>query len=216
MAWGIGQLYWWRSSLGHCLWRLRRSQTTPQSAGIPAKQAAAQPTTPTATPASTTPQSATPPPAQTQFVPRGGLTTVVLDPAHGGIDLGARGTEGIRESEVVLDFAARSSPRARGSGFSGRDSTREGNENPSFDDRSARANAQRGAVSSSPSTSLPPAWPERSRVYVVPEIPLSTRPLRADSRGTGAAPVRPSATSWATWSRRSLPNASRARRTPRT
>src|SRR5260370_3393401 len=34
-----------------------------------------------------------------------GLNIVVLDPAHGGTDPGARGTGGIRESEIVLDFA---------------------------------------------------------------------------------------------------------------
>jgi len=33
-----------------------------------------------------------------------GLNIVVLDPAHGGTDPGARGTGGIRESEIVLDF----------------------------------------------------------------------------------------------------------------
>jgi len=36
---------------------------------------------------------------------RPGLSIVVLDPAHGGTDSGARGTGGIRESEVVLEFA---------------------------------------------------------------------------------------------------------------
>lgn len=150
------------------------SQTTPQSAGIPAKQAAAQPTTPTATPASTTPQSATPPPAQTQFVPRGGLTTVVLDPAHGGVDLGARGTEGIRESEVVLVFAAEVRKALEAQGFQVV-MTREGNDNPSFDDRSARANAQHGAVFVTlhiASTGIAGTV----RVYVVPDIPLSTDP----------------------------------------
>src|SRR5262245_43541973 len=38
-------------------------------------------------------------------IPRDGLSIVVLDPAHGGTDTGARGGGGIRESEIVLDFA---------------------------------------------------------------------------------------------------------------
>ncbi len=74
-----------------------------------------------------------------------GLNIVVLDPGHGGTDLGARGTEGIRESEVVMQFAAQVRKALESQGFQVMQ-TREGNENPSFDDRSARANAQRGAV----------------------------------------------------------------------
>src|SRR6202007_1368661 len=40
--------------------------------------------------------------------------TVVLDPAHGGADFGARGPTGLAESDVVLDFAraARIAPQA--------------------------------------------------------------------------------------------------------
>jgi len=80
-----------------------------------------------------------------QAAPRAGLKIVVLDPAHGGTDLGARGTEGIRESEVVLQFTAQIKRALEEQGFQVI-LTREGNDNPSFDDRSARANAQRGAV----------------------------------------------------------------------
>ena len=70
---------------------------------------------------------------------------MVIDPAHGGVDLGARGTEGIRESDVVLQFAAQLRRALEAQGFQVLQ-TREGNENPSFDDRSARVNAQRGAI----------------------------------------------------------------------
>jgi N-acetylmuramoyl-L-alanine amidase len=85
------------------------------------------------------------PPAVPQAMASTNLNVVVLDPAHGGTDLGARGTEGIRESEVVLQFAAQVRRALEGQGFQVVQ-TREGNENPSFDDRSARANALRGAV----------------------------------------------------------------------
>jgi len=74
-----------------------------------------------------------------------GLNIVVLDPAHGGTDPGARGTGGIRESEIILDFAIQVRRALELQGFQVVQ-TRQGNENPSFDDRSATANAQRGAV----------------------------------------------------------------------
>jgi N-acetylmuramoyl-L-alanine amidase len=78
-------------------------------------------------------------------VQHGGLSVVVLDPAHGGTDSGARGTGGIRESEIVLSFAMEVRRALEQQGFQVVQ-TRQGNEDPSFDDRSATANAQRGAV----------------------------------------------------------------------
>ena len=94
---------------------------------------------------------------------------MVLDPAHGGTDQGARGTEGITESEEVLQFAAATRKALEAQGFQVL-MTREGNDNPSFDDRSARANAQRGAVFVTlhiASTGLAGT----ARVYVEPESP---------------------------------------------
>ncbi len=108
---------------------------------------------PAATQAPGTP-SATPPPggvtgstSPSSGAPgqRSGLNLVVLDPAHGGTDPGARGTGGIRESEIVLDLAVQVRRALELQGFQVVQ-TRQGNENPSFDDRSATANAQRGAV----------------------------------------------------------------------
>src|SRR5579871_629146 len=43
-------------------------------------------------------------PAPSAPQPRPGLNIVVLDPAHGGTDTGARGMAGVRESEAVLDM----------------------------------------------------------------------------------------------------------------
>lgn len=99
---------------------------------------------------------------------RAGLNIVVLDPAHGGADLGARGTEGVRESEVVLLFTAQVKRALEAQGFQVV-MTREGNDDPSFDDRSARANSQRGAVFITlhiASTGLAGTV----RVYVAPDI----------------------------------------------
>jgi N-acetylmuramoyl-L-alanine amidase len=93
----------------------------------------------------------------------------VLDPAHGGVDYGARGVEGVRESEVVLEFAGQLRRALESQGFQVVQ-TRPGNENPSFDDRSAIANAQRGAVFVSlhiASTGLPGT----ARVYVNSDLP---------------------------------------------
>lgn len=76
---------------------------------------------------------------------RPSLNIVVLDPAHGGADSGARGASGINESEIVMDLTRAVRAALESKGFRVVQ-TRTGNEGPSFDDRSATANAQRGAV----------------------------------------------------------------------
>ena len=117
-------------------------------AGVAMVHSAQSPAQASGAPAVTSPQvgasAQVAPPfgAQTQ---RSGLNIVVLDPAHGGTDPGARGTGGIRESEIVLDLATQVRRALELAGFQVV-LTRQGNENPSFDDRSATANAQRGAV----------------------------------------------------------------------
>jgi N-acetylmuramoyl-L-alanine amidase len=92
------------------------------------------------------------PSASTQSTPaasaapqQAGGNVVILDPAHGGTDFGARGTGGLHESDVVLEFAAQIRTALEAQGFQVVQ-TRQANENPSFDDRSAIANAQRGAI----------------------------------------------------------------------
>jgi len=101
---------------------------------------------PPTTPAVSSQSSASATPQQTSpGTPRAGLNVVVLDPAHGGTDPGARGTGGIRESDIVLDFAAQVKHALEGQGIQVI-LTRQGNDDPSFDDRSAMANAQLGAV----------------------------------------------------------------------
>jgi N-acetylmuramoyl-L-alanine amidase len=110
--------------------------------------------------------SSTSPP---QVAPRPGLNIVVLDPAHGGTDTGARGTGGVRESEIVLEFATKVRRALELQGFQVVQ-TRLANENPSFDDRSALANAQTAAVFVSlhiSSTGLPGT----ARVYVNSDLP---------------------------------------------
>ena len=70
---------------------------------------------------------------------------VVLDPAHGGTDPGARGVGGVRESDIVLDLTTQVRRGLEAQGFQVVQ-TRTANENPSFDDRSSLANAQTGAI----------------------------------------------------------------------
>jgi len=101
-----------------------------------------------------------------------GLNVVVLDPAHGGTDLGARGTGGIQESDIVMEFAAEVRKALEQQGFQVVQ-TRQANDNPSFDDRSAIANAQRNAVFITlhiASTGLPGTV----RVYVNSDLPAVT------------------------------------------
>ncbi len=110
------------------------------SAPQPAQTSQAITLPPVAAPSPAAPQTGAAP-----TVPRTGLNIVVIDPAHGGTDAGGRGTEGIRESDVVLELATQLKRVLEAQGFQVVQ-TRDGNDNPSFDDRSARANAQRGAV----------------------------------------------------------------------
>ncbi len=140
---------------------LSLSSQTPSS---PAPQSSATPTG--------SPQAGAPAQPSPQTALRAGLNVVVLDPAHGGTDPGARGTGGIRESEIVLDFAAQVRKALESQGFQVVQ-TRQGNENPSFDDRSAIANSQSGAVFVTlhiASTGLPGTV----RVYVNSDLPATT------------------------------------------
>jgi N-acetylmuramoyl-L-alanine amidase len=133
---------------------LQSSQAVPAPQGAAPAQTPQQPTQPPAQPAAPesapqpaqqtpqqTPQRAAPPAAP----PRNTLTVVVLDPAHGGADQGARGSSGITESDIVLSFARllRISLEAQGLRVV---LTRQANEDPTFDDRSKTVNAQRGAI----------------------------------------------------------------------
>jgi len=145
-------------------------QTSPQTTATPQQapalnapgQTVQQPTT-------------TSPPAVPQYLPpappRQGLNVVVLDPAHGGTDPGARGTGGVRESDLVLELAEQVRRSLETQGFQVIQ-TRSGNDDPSLDDRSAMANAQTGAVFVSlhiASTGLPGTV----RTYVMTDMPAA-------------------------------------------
>jgi N-acetylmuramoyl-L-alanine amidase len=141
----------------------------PQGTTAPATQQPA----PSATTPAPNPNAAPGTAAQNPAVPsRAGVNTVVLDPAHGGTDLGARGTGGIHESDIVLEFAAQLRAALESQGFQVVQ-TRQGNANPSFDDRSAIANAQRGAIFVTLHIAST-GTPGTARVYVMNDLPAKT------------------------------------------
>jgi N-acetylmuramoyl-L-alanine amidase len=70
---------------------------------------------------------------------------VVLDPAHGGTDMGARGESGAVEKDVVLEFARAVRGELEREGYHVV-MTRNDDSNPSYDERAATANAYRDAV----------------------------------------------------------------------
>jgi N-acetylmuramoyl-L-alanine amidase len=83
-------------------------------------------------------QPASPPPA-----PAGPV--IVLDPAHGGTDSGARGENGVVEKDLVLQVARTVRAELQGQGYRVV-MTRDDDSNPSYDDRAAVANARRNAI----------------------------------------------------------------------
>ena len=113
--------------------------------------ASAPPVAPQATPSQAggvppqSPPQASAQGAQPAAPARAGFGVVVLDPAHGGADLGAHGLSGVPESEVVLNFARLLRISLESQGFHVI-LTRQSNDDPSFDNRSKIVNAQRGAI----------------------------------------------------------------------
>lgn len=159
---GIAFLFLAGAMMTHAL---QAPSQTQQSASIATPQASTAPAGESATPALSSPPSGT----QTS---QNGLNIVVLDPAHGGTDLGARGTGGIQESDIVMEFAAEVKKALEQQSFQVVQ-TRQANDNPSFDDRSAIANAQRSPVFITlhiASTGLPGTV----RVYVNSDLPPVT------------------------------------------
>jgi N-acetylmuramoyl-L-alanine amidase len=127
--------------------------------GLPGKPSVRKSATPVLTPAqdasqnqSSSPQAPTPAPGASPQAPATppsattpGLRVVVLDPGHGGTDSGARGATGATEKDVALAFARACRTALEKLGLRVV-LTRDGDQNPSFDDRAALANAQHDAI----------------------------------------------------------------------
>ena len=140
------------------------------------------------TPATTLPQNAQSAPSEEAP----GLT-VVIDPAHGGADFGARGPTGLAESDVVLDFAraariALEALRLRVL------LTREGDQDPSFDSRSAVINGLRNAIFVSLHVSSSgPVGTARTYYYVFPSDLMSAASPGASVTAPAQTPPAPQA-----------------------
>jgi N-acetylmuramoyl-L-alanine amidase len=111
-----------------------------QSPASPQQQQPPAPSVPAQLPL--TPQQA-PPPIPPPVVHVG--PTVILDPAHGGTDSGARGGAGAIEKDLVLPYARVVRNELERQNFRVV-LTRDGDSNPSYDDRASVANAYRGAI----------------------------------------------------------------------
>ena len=85
-------------------------------------------------------QNLTPPPAPVHTGP-----VIVINPAHGGTDEGARARNGLVEKNVVLIFARMLRSEFERQGFRVV-MTRNDDSNPSYEDRAAVANAYRDAI----------------------------------------------------------------------
>lgn len=153
-------------------------------------------------------QQNTSPPTNIPQVPQSAPTeepptlTVVLDPAHGGADFGARGPTGLAESDVVLDFAraARIALEAQRLRVL---LTREGNQDPTFDARSAMINGLANAIFISLHVSSSgPVGTARTYYYVFPSNvtpalnSTAGAPPQTAVQPSGAQPTRTSLIQW--------------------
>jgi len=95
------------------------------------------------------PQTTTPPAQQATSAPNPSPAPVgpiiVLNPAHGGTDTGARGQNGVMEKDLVLQMGRGVKAELERQGFRVV-MTRNDDSNPSYDDRAAMANAYRDAI----------------------------------------------------------------------
>ena len=160
-------------------------------------------------PSGAPPRQNTSPPTNIPQVPQSSPTeepltlTVVLDPAHGGADFGARGPTGLAESDVVLDFAraARIALEAQRLRVL---LTREGNQDPTFDARSAMINGLANAIFISLHVSSSgPLGTARTYYYVFPSNvtpavnpTAGAPPQTARAQASGAQPTRTSLIQW--------------------
>lgn len=130
-----------------------------------------------------------PPVSQLAATEESPALTVVLDPAHGGADLGARGPTGLAESDVVLDFAraARIALEAQRLRVL---LTREGNQDPTFDARSTIVNGLTTAIFISLHVSSSgPVGTVRTYYYVFPPKLPAVNPAANELGQTAPAQI---------------------------
>jgi N-acetylmuramoyl-L-alanine amidase len=164
----------------------------------------------TATPQQQTPPAATPQPPSPQqpaapispAPPTHSGPVIVLNPAHGGTDTGARGGNGAIEKDIVLQYARTLRADLEHDNFRVV-LTREDDSNPSYDDRAAMANTYRDVIFVSLHVASTGAA-GTARVYYYRFASAPTGPT-ADVAAT-AMPVPPPAPSLTLWEEAQLPH----------
>lgn len=145
----------------------------------PAAQQSGSPASPVAH--GTAPESATSQP---------GSPVIVLDPAHGGTDTGARGENGIFEKDVVLTIARTLHVELARQGYTVV-LTRDDDSNPSYNDRAAVANAYPNAIFISLHVAST-GTPGTARTYYYRFwTPIASQAPPATNAGTHAATPKP-------------------------
>ncbi|HEV2182588.1 MAG TPA: N-acetylmuramoyl-L-alanine amidase [Candidatus Acidoferrales bacterium] len=158
----------------------QQTQNPPKPATTPASPQQATPGQPAGQNATPTQQVPPPQPQTLQFV--------VLDPAHGGPDTGARGANGVTEKDIVLEFANETAAALRAEGFQVV-LTRQGDTNPSDDERATIANAQSNAIFISLHVaSTGPINTVRTYTYLFPTAVAAAVNANSQTAASAAAP----------------------------
>lgn len=116
----------------------------PSPAALPAAVAQQEPAQPPRAP-QFPPPAPQPNEAPNSASPLPSAPVIVLDPAHGGTNTGARGENGLVEKDLVLQIARTLQAQLQNHGYRVV-MTRTDDSNPSYNDRAAIANAYRHAV----------------------------------------------------------------------
>jgi len=135
---------------------------------------------------------------------------VVINPAHGGTDAGARGQDGTTEKDLVLQFARALRGELDRQGFRA-SLTRNDDSNPSYDDRAAGANAYHDAIFISLHISSTGTFGAVRTYYN--QMPSSTaNASAADSPALAVNDVFSAPSGWVVWSEAQRPYLSASRR----
>jgi N-acetylmuramoyl-L-alanine amidase len=121
----------------------------PSACALLAAFTAQQEPSPAPAPASNKPQVPAPSshsnPTPPSPLPLGPSPVIILDPAHGGTNTGARGENGLVEKDLVLQIARTLQAQLENHGYRVL-MTRTDDSNPSYDDRASIADAYRDAI----------------------------------------------------------------------
>ena len=176
--------------------RTSQQQNPAQVPPAPQQTAPAQQTTPA-------------PPAPAPQAPTGPV--IVLDPAHGGTDTGARGPDGVVEKDLVLQIVRTMRAELEQRGYRVI-ITRNDDSNPSYDDRAGIANAYPSAVFVSVHISSTGAPGTVRAYYERFETPVAPTPGGAGLTGVAAQAVNRPSGSLIDWNEAQRPFVDASRR----